>query len=229
MDRLHQQGRQETTGSARQTVRMTATPPTDVAAADVSDGESIGASHVPWSTRVTMLATGPIPQQNQDCFDLFEKRARPVSTTCRGSEELPKTSATFGFTMYVDRAPDVANVTGEGFEALAVIDGQDYTFSRGILGAPGALSLAVNLSPSDRARLVGIRSPDHADQVSVLVDGKPAVDGDEPPSMAPADALTTATLVPPGFHTVQVQLTEREVEMLMAEGFVEPGESRSPS
>ena len=205
---------------------LTATPPTDVAAADVSDGESIGASHVPWSTRVTMLATGPIPQQNQDCFDLLRETSSSGFDDCvKGLQELPKTSATFGFTMYVDRAPDVANVTGEGFEALAVIDGQDYTYSRGILGAPGALSLAVNLSPSDRARLVGIRSPDHADQVSVLVDGKPAVDGDEPPSMAPADALTTATLVPPGFHTVQVQLTEREVEMLMAEGFVEPGES----
>jgi len=107
------------------------------------------------------------------------------------------------------------------FARRAVLISTTSARGRASLGAPGALSLAVNLSPSDRARLVGIRSPDHADQVSVLVDGKPAVDGDEPPSMAPADALTTATLVPPGFHTVQVQLTEREVEWLQREEWAE--------
>jgi hypothetical protein len=186
---------------------MTATPPTDVTAADPMDDESLDASHGTWEVEVRMLATGPIPQRNQDCFAKSRANHDIDFDKCiDGLEELPSTDATFGFTMYADRAPDVADVTGQGFEALAVVDGQEYTFSRAVLGAPGESSMAVNLPYSEQPRLVGIRQKGQ-EEPTILVDGEP-VDQRDAPFMARIDALATATLIPPGFHTIVVQSPE---------------------
>ena len=170
---------------------MTATPPTDVTAADPMDDESL----------MRRTARG---RPGSPCWPPGRSRRR-ARTASRGSARSTRSSstsaptvlrscrntdATFGFTMYADRAPDVAEVTGQGFEALAVVDGREYTFSRAVLGAPGESSMAVNLPYSEQPRLVGIRQKGQA-ELTILVDGEP-VDEREAPFMARVDALATA-------------------------------------
>ena len=66
--------------------------------------------------------------------------------------------------------------------------------------------MAVNLPYSEQPRLVGIRQKGQ-EEPTILVDGDP-VDQRDAPFMARIDALATATLIPPGFHTIVGQSPE---------------------
>jgi hypothetical protein len=161
---------------------------------------------------VDMVLTGPLNAQAREC--IADNPDPDMTSECLDSNDvalLKHADATFGFTAYVHSAPNpVHDPFGDGFEALANLDGVEYLFTYGVVSAPGADTLASYLDISEQPRLVLLIAKGPGREGALLVDGERA---SFPTDLAPGSAwrygreeIVARTLVPPGSHNVTVDL-----------------------
>lgn len=123
-----------------------------------------------------------------------------------------RTQAVFGIAAYGQTPPVVATVVGQPVSPLAVVDGVDYVFARGIEATTSSRRLAVRLRASGRERLLQtvVRYRDFSDSqslpfVRLYVDGRRVDDRFGKPPFAFLDE-TSARVPPGGAHMISLRL-----------------------
>lgn len=199
-------------------------PPVDVSAVDpmspskwdygtwsrwdsAKDEKTVG-TETYWEPEVDMFVTSDLPVRVRRCIDRAdiadECYSREVGSSSTVLKVLGETDATFGFTVFQELAPHVANVLGQGFEALAVVDGTSYLFSYAV-EAPKSNKLTFDLPHSDQDRLVGVLGNELI-EAELRVDGGPPTARKDSPFFGRPPGLAASALLPAGSHSVTAQL-----------------------
>ena len=115
------------------------------------DLQAFTRASAPGELPVRMYVTATPPKGERDCL------SRAYRPKCDTLLPLSSTDAEFGFTVYEHRpSRHVLEVLGWPFEALAVVEGEEYLVDRAVVAAPRATRLVVRLGASDRPRVVSL-------------------------------------------------------------------------
>ena len=207
-------------GQCAPDARLAGTPPAELTAADPfspknwdsddwaawnssQDQDTLGTEKY-WEPETSMFLTSQIPAGVRECVDqsIAEHSLIGGEECLARLEPLGSADATFGFTLFQEIGPHVATVLDQGFEALAVVDGTDYQFSFAV-EQRDTDSFTLQLPESGQARIVGVRVGRDR-ELAVLVDGEAPA---EQPFLARFDAIHQTALIPPGAHTITVEVT----------------------
>ena len=108
-------------------------------------------AHAPEEVPVRMYVTATPPKRERDC------QYRAYSPECDALRPLATTDATFGFAVYEHRpARHVLEVLGWPFEALAIVEGEEFLVDHAVVAAPRSARLVIRLDASDRPRVVSL-------------------------------------------------------------------------
>lgn len=172
-------------------------------------------SNLDQETAVDMWLTGPLTEEARDCVveapSFTGIDTEPCIGTGSGVTRITDGGgAEFGIAVYRHRAPTVVDVLGDGFEAAATFNGDEYLFSRAVFSASGQDQLAEYLEVSDQPRILLVAQENPQRTATLLIDGdEPAF----PTDLAPGSAwrfgrqeVIIHALVPPGSHNVTVDI-----------------------
>ena len=143
-------------------------------------------AHAPDEVPVRMYVTATPPTSERDCM------YRAYSPECAALRPLATTDATFGFAVYEHRpARHVLEVLGWPFEALAIVEGEEFLVDHAVVAAPRAARLVTRLDASDRPRVVSLYRTETPALEACLrrFDTEGILDGSRPYTQAEAEKI----------------------------------------